>query len=270
MNEVLAGLIQRARAEFARGTTAGTRRALAQARQVDRAGELDAAFWVYFEAACLLRDNKRNETEQLIRSSPKLTQTEWTALDQLLATAPENKYPPFLAARQQLRSRIDPGANFHAPQEVEFLPPVLPDSPPELRPVHSGARLELIATIATDLSHGKSRADAVIGLVAQGWAPDDAAALVDDAASTGINDGGSPQGRRSVAKSHLRHMLFGLVWIAAGIGAIYWDTKFNNAVATAEATTPRDSLVRWAGYGATGWGAIDFFRGLFGWIKYSD
>lgn len=270
MNDVLARLLQQARAQFARGTTTDTRKALTQARQVDRAGEMDAAFWVCFEVACLFRDNQSTAGEQMLRHGPKLTDANWKDLEQLLASAPENKFPAFAAVRRQLRSRVAPHPRLDAPRELDPPPSVSPDPGSRPRTVRSGANSELIAMIAADLINGKSKTNVVLGLVAQGWTPDDAAGIVDDAAYTVGNDGGSPQVRRSVAKSHLRHMLFGLLWIAVGIGAIYWDTQYNTAAATAEAAASRDSLVKWVGYISTAWGAIDFFRGLFGWIKYSD
>jgi len=69
----------------------------------------------------------------------------------------------------------------------------------------------------------------------------------------------SPEGRRQLAKASALHLLYGLILICAGIGA----TWLSNKTATA-------GDYHWAFWGVIGYGVVDFFYGLFRWIKYSN
>ena len=71
----------------------------------------------------------------------------------------------------------------------------------------------------------------------------------------------SPEGRRQLAKASALHLLYGLIWICAGIGA----TWLLNKTATA-------GDYHWTFWGVSliGYGVVDFFYGLFRWIKYSN
>ncbi len=69
----------------------------------------------------------------------------------------------------------------------------------------------------------------------------------------------SPEGRQELAKKNLRHMIFGVLWIAGGL--------LFTAI-TYSAASPGGKY--WVAWGAVVFGLYDFFKGLFGWLKYRD
>ena len=82
---------------------------------------------------------------------------------------------------------------------------------------------------------------------------------VNEVKDSTVNYKSSPEGRRQLAKASALHLFYGLIWICAGIGA----TWLSNKTATA-------GDYYWTFWGVIGYGVVDFFYGLFGWIKYSD
>ena len=60
--------------------------------------------------------------------------------------------------------------------------------------------------------------------------------------------------RQEMVESAQRHMFYGFLWMAGGIGITYYSmTNGNGGVIT---------------YGAIIYGVYDFFKGLNGWITY--
>ena len=261
MNEVVASALQKARAEFARSTTTAARQSMRQVRQLDRVREIDSRFYVMFEAACLLRDNlSAGATNALLGIAP-LGDAEWAELQRILGSAPENKFPAFTSACRALRSQVTP------PMMVELS--VNDDSMTESHsqpkasnassPGHLMATDELKEAIATELLSGKSKQDIAAGLVRQGWNMESALRIINDVKLSIADYKSSPEGRRQFAKAYVRHVLYGLICICAGVGATWWSYK---------TSTAQDFY--WAFWGVIGLGVVDFFYGLFGWIKYSD
>ena len=97
----------------------------------------------------------------------------------------------------------------------------------------------------------------------QGWAKETAAQFVDDIEQE-LNRRAeeyksTSEGRQAMARQYKRHMLYGILWAAGGTAV---------TIATYEAASEGGwFIVVW---GAIIFGIIDFFRGLFGWLKYRD
>lgn len=96
------------------------------------------------------------------------------------------------------------------------------------------------------LLEGKGKKNIVEELVKGGWTKESATQYVDNLE---LQFKQSPEGRQRLASNYKRHMLYGVLWIAGGV------------IATMV-------LEGWFFWGAIVWGAIDFFRGFFGWLKY--
>jgi len=69
----------------------------------------------------------------------------------------------------------------------------------------------------------------------------------------------SPEGRKELAAKASRQILYGFLWAAGGGIATY--IGYNSA-------GMGDTYLVF--YGAIGWGVIDMFRGIAGWLKYSS
>lgn len=128
MNDTVATELQLAHAELARSTPAQARRTLAGARQLDRAREIDTVFFVLFEVACLMRDNRASDAVNALKAIAPLRSHDWIELDRLLSSVPENKFPAFVAACAALRSQV------HSPSAQPG------DPPPPVPPAQSGGR----------------------------------------------------------------------------------------------------------------------------------
>jgi hypothetical protein len=70
----------------------------------------------------------------------------------------------------------------------------------------------------------------------------------------------SDEGRKTLAAQYARHMLYGVLWVVGGIIA----TVIGYSAASSSGGS---YYVFW---GAVVFGIYDFFKGLFGWIKYSS
>ena len=95
-------------------------------------------------------------------------------------------------------------------------------------------------------------------LVKQEWPVDAATELVNNIAVEVSNYQNSPQARRKLANQYARHMIYGILWAGGGTAV----TVMTYSAASGGGTY----VVAW---GAIIYGIIDFFRGLFGWMKYS-
>ncbi len=113
--------------------------------------------------------------------------------------------------------------------------------------------------VAGNLELGRSEADIVEELRESDWPEEYAVEFVHRVAQA-VEINRQSVGRKLLARAYARHMVYGPLWVIAGIGIT--AISYHIAVAT--------------GCGAvlvTGgfvlYGIIDFFRGLFGWIRYS-
>ena len=97
----------------------------------------------------------------------------------------------------------------------------------------------------------------------RGWPKDAAAQFVDDIEQE-LKERAeeykrTPEGRQAMASQYKRHMLYGILWAAGGMAV---------TIATYEAAS--EGGFYFIAWGAVIFGIIDFFRGLFGWLKYKD
>ena len=72
----------------------------------------------------------------------------------------------------------------------------------------------------------------------------------------------SSEGKQIMADKCARQMLFGILWVIGGI--VVTAVTYN---AAASSPTGGRYFVAW---GAVLFGIYDFFKGLFGWLKYKD
>ena len=117
---------------------------------------------------------------------------------------------------------------------------------------------ELSDAVVTKLADGKSKETIVKELVQQDWPEDSANQFVDNIEQA-INDiDESAEDRKELASECARHMVYGVLWAVGGTLV---------TVATYEAASEGETYV--VAWGAILFGIFDFFRGLFGWLKYS-
>ena len=117
---------------------------------------------------------------------------------------------------------------------------------------------ELSKAVAMELAGGKGEKEITKDLVKQGWPQESATLFVGNVKQALEQYKASPDGRRIMASKYKRHMFYGFLWAAGGTVV---------TVATYSAASGGGYyLVAW---GAILFGLIDFFRGLFGWMKYS-
>jgi len=96
------------------------------------------------------------------------------------------------------------------------------------------------------LLEGKDKKKIVEELVKGGWTKESATQYFDNLE---LQFKQSPEGRQRLASNYKRHMLYGVLWVVGGV------------IATMV-------IEGWFFWGAVVFGAIDFFRGFFGWLKY--
>jgi hypothetical protein len=128
----------------------------------------------------------------------------------------------------------------------------------ELTPEEQKAIDELAQAVATELAQGKSKKSIVKELVKQDWPEDSASQFVNDVEQALNEYRESPEARKALASQYARHMLYGILWAGGGTAV---------TVATYQAASAGGSYV--VAWGAIAFGIYDFFRGLFGWMKYS-
>ena len=71
----------------------------------------------------------------------------------------------------------------------------------------------------------------------------------------------TPEARRQLASAYARRMFIGLLWAIGGTAVTVWGYQ--------SASSSRGGGRYMVFWGAIIFGAIEFFRGLFGWIRYS-
>jgi len=117
----------------------------------------------------------------------------------------------------------------------------------------------LTKSVARDLAHGIKSQAIVQQLVKRNWTEEAAEQFVSQVERAVTDYRETPEARQALAKAYARHMLYGFLWTAGGITV---------TVATlALSANGGTYIVAW---GAIIFGIVDFFRGLFGWLKYKD
>jgi hypothetical protein len=119
-------------------------------------------------------------------------------------------------------------------------------------------RDELFGDVWKELSDGKGKGKIVKDLVKKGWVKEAAIELVDSVEQALEEYKRSPEGRRELASRNKRKMIFGLLWVVGGI------------IATVVTYVFAIGGIFFIFWGAVLFGAIDFFRGLAGWLKYNN
>jgi hypothetical protein len=132
----------------------------------------------------------------------------------------------------------------------------------ELTKKEEEALQQLFQAVASELSEGKSKEKIVKELVKQDWPEDSAVQFVNNVEEEMNRYKESPEGRQILAQKYARHMGYGLLWAVGG-------TVVTAVTYSAAASSPSGGtyVVAW---GAILYGVIDFFRGLFGWLKYKN
>jgi len=122
---------------------------------------------------------------------------------------------------------------------------------------------QLAQYVAQNLAEGKDKGGITKGLVKLGWPKETAAQFVDNIEEElkrrAEEYKRTPEGRQAMAAQYKRHMLYGILWAAGGTAV---------TIATYEAASEGGWFI--VAWGAIIFGIIDFFRGLFGWLKYRD
>lgn len=132
-----------------------------------------------------------------------------------------------------------------------------------LTPEGQKAIEQLAQYVAHNIGEGKDKGGVTKELVKQGWPKEKAAQFVDDIEQE-LKERAeeykrTPEGRQAMASQYKRHMLYGILWVAGGTAV---------TIATYEAASEGGFFI--IAWGAIIFGIIDFFRGLFGWLKYKD
>jgi len=122
---------------------------------------------------------------------------------------------------------------------------------------------QLAQYVAQNLAEGKDKGGITKELVKLGWVKETAAQFVDNIEEElkirAEEYKRTPEGRQVMAAQYKRHMLYGILWAAGGTAV---------TIATYEAASEGGWFI--VAWGAIIFGIIDFFRGLFGWLKYRD
>lgn len=133
----------------------------------------------------------------------------------------------------------------------------------ELTPEERTAAEQLSKYVAYSLANGKDKRRINEELVKQGWPKEEAAQFVDSIEQRlkeyAEEYKNTPEGRQAMASQYKRHMLYGILWAGGGTAV---------TIATYEAASAGGFFI--VAWGAIIFGIVDFFRGLFGWLKYKD
>lgn len=133
----------------------------------------------------------------------------------------------------------------------------------ELTPEEQKAIEDLPEAVAYKLARGENKGKIVKELMKQGWPKESAVRFVDrveqDLKQYVEQYKNSPEGRRVMASKYKRRMLYGALWAVGGtlVTTITYSAASGGGV----------YIIAW---GAILFGIIDFFVGLFGWLKYKD
>lgn len=130
-------------------------------------------------------------------------------------------------------------------------------------PEQQNAIDQLAQYVAQNIAQGKDKGGITKELVKLGWPKETAAQFVDNIEEElkrrAEEYKRTPEGRQTMAAQYKRHMLYGILWAAGGTAV---------TIGTYEAASEGGwYIVAW---GAIIFGVIEFFRGLFGWLKYRD
>lgn len=122
----------------------------------------------------------------------------------------------------------------------------------QIAPDQQKAIDDLAQAVAHDLATGRAPALIAQDLVNQGWPPADAHGFV-----TRMQQAVQQYRNSALASAYAKHMAYGALWAIGGtvVTAITYEAASNGGT----------YVVAW---GAILFGIIDFFRGLFGWLKY--
>jgi len=116
---------------------------------------------------------------------------------------------------------------------------------------------KLSAAVAKELAEGKKKEEVTKKLLKQGWPKESANNFVENINQALERYKNSPEGQRILASKYKRHMIYGVLWAVGG-----------TAVTAATYSAASSGGVYFVAWGAILFGIIDFFRGLFGWLKY--
>jgi hypothetical protein len=120
-------------------------------------------------------------------------------------------------------------------------------------------REELLKFVNTNLEKGVQEKFIVKQLIKKkGMSETEAKLLVQEAVRTIEEYKQTPQGRQEMVRKYKRKMVSGFLWAAGG-------TIVTVATYSAASDGGGTYVIAW---GAILFGIIDFFRGLFGWMKY--
>jgi hypothetical protein len=117
---------------------------------------------------------------------------------------------------------------------------------------------QLAGHIATLLSQGQSQEKVAGILIEQGWEEETARTFVQSVNAALDDYRNSPEGRQALSSKYLKHMGFGALWFIGG--------GLFTAITFGAASSGGGTYV--VAYGAIAAGAIEFFWGLFGYLKH--
>jgi hypothetical protein len=117
---------------------------------------------------------------------------------------------------------------------------------------------QLAGHIATLLSQGQSQEKVAGILIEQGWEEETARTFVQSVNAALDDYRNSPEGRQALSSKYLKHMGFGALWFIGG--------GLFTAITYGAASSGGGTYV--VAYGAIIAGAIEFFWGLFGYLKH--
>lgn len=117
--------------------------------------------------------------------------------------------------------------------------------------------------VVQNLEKGNNKGGITKELVKLGWPKETAAQFIDNIEEElkrrAEEYKKTPEGRQAMAAQYKRHMLYGILWVVGGTAV---------TIATYEAASEGGFFI--IAWGAIIFGIVDFFRGLFGWLKYRD
>ena len=116
---------------------------------------------------------------------------------------------------------------------------------------------QLASHVATLLAQGQSQEQVAKILVDQGGEDETARSFVQSVGAALEDYRSSPEGRQAVASKYLKHMGFGALWFIGG--------GLFTAITYGAASSGGGTY--FVAYGAIIAGAIEFFWGLFGYLK---
>jgi len=117
---------------------------------------------------------------------------------------------------------------------------------------------QLAGHVATLLAQGQSQEKVARILTEQGWDEETARQFVQGVAAALDDYRNSPEGRQALASKYLKHVGFGALWLIGG--------SLFTAITYSAASSGGGTYV--VAYGAIIVGAVEFFWGLFGYLKH--